>query len=117
MLLEDTLVLRDTGALAGLFEEWAVLSLAGSRQLRGCGPITDFTAETFSGENGYLADPCLVIQARDTALVVTARGANVQRRGPDGVWRYEILHLLTNRHKYCFDCIHTDQAGSFECDS
>lgn len=93
MLLEDTLVLHDTAALSRLFEEWAVLSFAGSRQLRGADRVAGFAADNFCGENGYLADPRLVVQAGDTALVVTAHGANVLRRGADGTWRYEILLL------------------------
>ena len=41
----------------------------------------------------YLADPRLVLQARDTGLVVTKRGVNVVRRGGDGAWRYAIALL------------------------
>jgi hypothetical protein len=93
MLLEDTLVLHDTASLAGLFDERAVLSFAGNRPLRGGVLVAGFTAANFSGENGYLADPRLVVQAGDTALVLTGHGANVLRRGADGTWRYQILHL------------------------
>jgi hypothetical protein len=41
----------------------------------------------------YLADPRLVLQARNTGLVVTTRGVNVVRRGRDGAWRYAIALL------------------------
>ena len=95
MLLEDTLVVGDPGALQELFEDWAVLAgAAGSPEVRGGREITRFLARTVGR---YLADPGTVIQARNRALVTNGRRANVVRRGRDGAWRYEILHLWTER--------------------
>ncbi|HYN98189.1 MAG TPA: hypothetical protein VEU28_00790 [Actinomycetota bacterium] len=91
-LLEDTLVLRDYEALSELFEQWAVLAVDGApSRLVGTAPIDAFGSGG-SGD-GYLAEPLLVIQARDIALVVTVLGANVVRRGADGCWRYAIFHI------------------------
>ena len=91
-LLEDTLVLRDYEALPGLFEQWAVLAVDGApSRLQGAAPVDAFSSGV-SGDS-YLAEPLLVIQARDIALVVTVLGANVVRRGADGCWRYAIFHI------------------------
>lgn len=91
MLLEDALLLGDHGALAELFEDRAVLEIDGrSIQVRR-GKIGAFAAQGA----GYLADPTAVLQTRNIALVVTASGANVARRGADGSWRYEIVRFRT----------------------
>ncbi|MEX0791131.1 MAG: hypothetical protein WD178_10190 [Actinomycetota bacterium] len=91
MLLEDTLIRGDRRALADLFEGCAVLAVDESPQpIRHGGPL-----DSLCPDGSYLAGPLFVVQAQDTALVVTARGANVARRGPDGSWRYTILHFRT----------------------
>lgn len=93
MLLEDTLFTGDSGALEGLFEDWAVLAGAAvSAQLRGR-EITGFLTRSTTTGRLYLAGPDTVVQARNRALVITGRRVNLVRRGPDGAWRYEILHL------------------------
>jgi hypothetical protein len=94
MLLEDTLVLGDRAALAGLFEEWAVLTTGTGSEVRGGRLVLERLAAGMS-LHPYVADPRLVIQARRRALVLTGSGVNLVRRDRDGAWRYEILHLWT----------------------
>jgi hypothetical protein len=90
-LLEDAFLVRDGAALAGLFEEGAVLvERDGLRAARGGGEIARAAELLWAGERTYVADPQRVLQARDTALVVAERGINVLRRGSDGAWRYAI---------------------------
>lgn len=86
-MLEDALLVRDRAAVARLFEEDAVLRAARG-EARGADQIGRLTARMWH-DCGYLADPRLVVQARDTALVVGRRGINVVRR-TGGWWRYAI---------------------------
>ena len=90
-LLEDAFVTRDRDALAGLFEHEAVLGSA-RHEARGADQIARLAAALWRRDESYLADPRRVIQARDTALLITRRGINVVRRG-DGGWRYAISLL------------------------
>lgn len=94
MLLEDAFVVRDREAIAGLFEDGAVIAIGDSSiQARGTAQIARFAAQIWTREPTYLADPQRVVQARDTALVVAERAINVVRRGSDGTWRYAISLL------------------------
>jgi len=95
-LLEDAFVMRDRVALAELFESGAVLG-DGSREARGGDAITRLAGDMWESERTYLAEPCRVLQARDTGLIVTERGINVVRRGSDRAWRYAIA-LLSREH-------------------
>lgn len=90
-LFEDTLVLRDHQALAELFERGAVLVVGDERSARGGEAIARLALVTWEGDHTYIADPQLVMQARDIALIVSERGINVVRRGDDGTWRYVIV--------------------------
>jgi hypothetical protein len=90
---EDAFVVRDRWTLAALFEDGAVLGAAG-REARGDEGIAGLAGELWECELTYLADPRHVLQARDSALVVSAGGINVLHRGADGAWRYSIA-LLT----------------------
>ena len=93
-LLEDAFVIRDREALVELFEDGAVLASAdGLPEARGGEEIARYATAMWDGERTCLADPRRVLQARDTALVVAARGINVVRRGSDGAWRYAIALL------------------------
>lgn len=92
-LFEDACVLHDREALAQLFESEAVLSPAGSPQARGRNQIERFVTEMWNDKRTYLANPEAVLQANDTALVLSGRAINVARRGHDGAWRYAILFL------------------------
>jgi hypothetical protein len=96
-LLEDAFLVRDGEALAELFEDGA-LFMAGDRprEARGGYEIARMASEMWQRNRTYLADPRQVLQARNTALIVTDRGVNVVRRGPDGAWRYAIALLSRN---------------------
>ena len=92
-LLEDAFVVRNGDALAELFEDGAVLVADdGTREARG-GEIARLASEMWERNRTYLADPRRVLQARNTALIVTKWGVNVVRRGSDGAWRYAIAVL------------------------
>jgi hypothetical protein len=92
-LLEDAFVVRNGDALAELFEDGAVLVADdGTREARG-GEIARLASEMWERNRTYLADPRRVLQARNTALIITKRGVNVVRRGSDGAWRYAIAVL------------------------
>jgi ketosteroid isomerase-like protein len=92
-LFEDAFVIRDSDALAELFEEGAVLvACSGSTEARG-EQIARSAAAMWEGDYIYVAEPQRVLQARDTALVVAERGINVVRRGGDHRWRYAISFL------------------------
>jgi ketosteroid isomerase-like protein len=93
-LFEDAFVVRDSSALAELFEDGAVLVAgSGPEQARGGEEIARFATAMWERDLTYLADPRRVLQARDTALVVADLGINVLRRGSDGTWRYAISLL------------------------
>ncbi len=89
-LLEDAFVTRDRQALSALFEEGAVLVDGRVGEARGRTAIGRLAALMWDQDYAYLADPCRVFQARDTALVLTARGISVVRRRDGGDWRYVI---------------------------
>lgn len=92
-LFEDAFVIRDRGAVAGLFEDRALLAApAGSRVAQGRAAITALAVRLWESDRTYVADPRQVLQAGDTALVIGSHVINVARRGPDG-WRYAIALL------------------------
>jgi ketosteroid isomerase-like protein len=93
-MLEDAFVLHDRETLADLFDPGAVLHPAGWRgPAHGRDEISRLVAELWNHQHGYVADPLTVLQARDTALVLSRPAVNVARRTPDGYWRYAIVHL------------------------
>jgi hypothetical protein len=93
-LLEDAFVVRNGDALAELFEDGAVLVADdATREARGGQEIARLASELWQRNRTYLADPRRVLQARNTALIITKRGVNVVRRGSDGAWRYAIALL------------------------
>jgi len=89
-LFEDALVIRDRASLAALFEEGAMLVAGDRRPARG-EEIARLALATWDGDHTYVADPRRVLMARDIALIVAERGANVMRRCHDGAWRYAIV--------------------------
>lgn len=92
-LFEDAFVIRERAAIAALFEEGAVLAVdAGAAEARG-DDIAGSVAALWDSDLTFLADPRRVLQTRDTALVLAARGVSVVRRGSDGGWRYAISLL------------------------
>jgi hypothetical protein len=97
-LLEDAFVLRSGEAIAELFEDGAVLvAYDGAGEAHGQEEIARLARQMWQRNRSYLADPRRIVQAGNTALIVTDRGANVVRRGTDGAWRYAIA-LLSQDH-------------------
>jgi hypothetical protein len=96
-LLEDTFVLRNNEAIAELFETCAVLVADGTREGHGQEEIARLAAQMWQRNRTYLAEPRRIVQAGNTALIMTKHGANVVRRGTDGAWRYAIA-LLSQDH-------------------
>jgi Domain of unknown function (DUF4440) len=97
-LLEDTFVLRNGEAMAELFEDGAVLVTDdGTREAHGQEEIARLARQMRQRNRSYLADPRRIVQAGNTALIMTERGANVVRRGTDGAWRYAIA-LISQDH-------------------
>jgi hypothetical protein len=100
-LFEDAFVIRDRDALAGLFEDRAVLVAGEGKEARGGQEIARFATAMWERHYTYLANPRRILQAHDTGLILAAAGVNVVRRGGDGSWRYAISLLdiddTTNR--------------------
>lgn len=94
-LFEDAFVVRDRDAVADLFEDGAVLVIAGG-EARGAEQIARVATELWSRDITYVADPRRVLQSRGTALVVARNAVNVIRRGADGRWRYAISLLASD---------------------
>ena len=90
-LLEDASVMTDVRALGALFEEGAVV-VADGLEARGREAIAGFIASLW-GRRLILAEPRLVVQVRDLALVASGPSISVMRRGNDGAWRYLIRHV------------------------
>ena len=93
-LLEDAFLNRDVRAVCDLFGPGAVL-VAGTpaEEARGSERIGQLAEAILASDRSYIADPQRVVQARDTAVVLTHGGINVVRRGSDGGWRYAIAVL------------------------
>ncbi len=88
-LLEDAFVTRNRGMLTGLLEEQAVVVVGSEGPVRGGDAVGCLVAAWERGGT-YVADPQQVVQARDLALIRSARSINVARRGADGAWHYAI---------------------------
>jgi ketosteroid isomerase-like protein len=96
-LLEDAFVLRDRRAVAALFESDALLVDAAAGQARGAGGIASWATQTWKRGLTYAAAEPRVLQAGDTALVLTPDGIAVARRHDHRAWRYAIA-LLSVEH-------------------
>ena len=93
-LLEDAFVLRDSHALAQLFEPGAMLVVSGGLpEARGRQQIARVAAQLWDAERLYLADSRRVLQVGGTALVLAGQAINVVRRTDHGSWRYAISLL------------------------
>ena len=90
MLLEDGLLLRNPKSLMALFEAGAVLAIGEERTARG-EDIARLALATWDGDQTYVADPKRLIQVRDIALIISARGINIVRRDNNGRWQYVIV--------------------------
>ncbi len=95
-LFEDACVVRDREGVAGLFGDGAVLvARPGAPEARG-EDIVRAAAAMWERERIHVADPRRVLQAGDTALVLSAGGITVARRGADRRWRFAVV-LLDDR--------------------
>ena len=65
----------------------------GLPEARGHRQIARVAAQLWASEHSYLADPRVVLEVRDTALVLADHATNVVHRGDDGFWRYAISLL------------------------
>jgi hypothetical protein len=75
-----------------LFESEALLVDAAAGEARGASEIASWATQTWRRGVTYLAAEPRVLQAGDTALVLTAAGISVARHGDRG-WRYAIALL------------------------
>lgn len=91
-MLEDAFVLRDLGALTGLFDHDAVLRTA-SDEARGPEQIDLLIQKLWYQQLTYLANPTTVLQVGATALIISDQALNIARRNPDGHWRYLVVFL------------------------
>jgi ketosteroid isomerase-like protein len=91
-LLEDAFVVRDRRAVAALFESEALLVDAVAGEARGARQIASWATQTWRRGVTYLAAQPRVLQAGDTALVLTPEGISVARHD-DRAWRYAIALL------------------------
>jgi hypothetical protein len=98
-LLEDAFVVRDRRAVAALFESEALLVDGAAREARGAREIASWATETWSRDLTYLGAAPRVLQACDTALVLTPQGIGVARRRDDRAWRYAIALLATEHRR------------------
>lgn len=92
-LLEDALVVRDAAALVELFEPAAVVGHSGERAHGE--QIGWFLHRLRANGLTYVADPRLVLQAGDTALLVARSSTSVMHRGADASWRFAITAIDT----------------------
>jgi hypothetical protein len=98
-MLEDAFVVRDPRAVTELFESEALLVDDGAREARGAREIAYWAAEAWSRGLTYVGAEPRVLQARDTALVLTRRGIAVARRDQDRAWHYAITLLATEHRR------------------
>lgn len=93
-LFEDAFLLRDSGTLAELFDDGAVLAAGeGGVEARGGEQIGRLAAAMWERNYAYVAAPRRLLQAHELTLVLAEQGINVVRRGRDGRWRYAISLL------------------------
>jgi len=97
-LLEDAFVLRDTAALARLFDPRAVLAAARCRrETNGSEEIQRRLSRMWAEDRTYVADIRRAVQSRETALMLGGDAIHVARRGDDRSWRYIISRLGDHR--------------------
>ena len=91
-LLEDAFLLQDRDILASLFVPGAILWTDDAPAARG-DEIVARCADLWDQRRSYVADARCILQARDTALVLSATATHVLRRSDDGAWRIAICLL------------------------
>jgi hypothetical protein len=90
-LFEDAFLLRDSSALAELFDDGALLAAAaGDVEARGGEEIAHLAAAMWERDYAFVAAPRRLLQSHELALVLAEQSINVVRRGRDGRWRYAI---------------------------
>jgi hypothetical protein len=93
-LLEDAFLMRDRGALSGLFAKRAVLGGGdGSQVAHGRTQIVQAATMGWAREEAYIAAPLRVLQTRNTALITSGCAISVARRSSNGAWHYSIALL------------------------
>ncbi len=90
VLLEDAFVVRDCDAVVALFESYAIVADGAAQEARGVREIASWAEQAWSSGLTYVAGASRVLQARDTALVVTPHGIGVAERDGNRGWRYAI---------------------------
>jgi ketosteroid isomerase-like protein len=99
MLVEDAIVLRDRALLRSLFDERAVLAITvGGRSVRGRAAIAAAASALVATRAAGVAAAGRVLQAGDTALVLSDGAIEVARRTADGAWRVTIALLEDSIH-------------------
>jgi hypothetical protein len=94
-LLEDAFLLRDSDAIAALFEPHALLAVGRRGAVRGSGDVMACIEALWRDRATYLASPERIAQANDLALILAPGATNVARRGTDRTWRYVITAMHT----------------------
>jgi hypothetical protein len=90
-LLEDACLLRDSAALADLYESHGRLVAApGEPVAYGTQAIARAAAAWWKRGGEYVADPLSIVQARGLALIVARDGISVARHSDVEGWRYAI---------------------------
>ena len=93
MLFEDAFVVGDRAGFRTLFDDGAVLAIGGVPEARGAEAIGRAAAELWAAGRTYVGGATRVLQAHETALVVSPAGIHVTRRATDGNWRVAISLL------------------------
>jgi hypothetical protein len=93
MLFEDAYVVRNRGEFCTLFDDGAVLAPRDGGEARGREAIGAAAAELWVSGRTYAGGTCRVVQARDTALILSPGAIHVVRRAPDRTWRVAISLL------------------------
>jgi hypothetical protein len=97
-LFEDAFFMRNHVQLCALFDDGGLMAASGAVQVsRGAEAIGQAVAELWDQQPRYVPARRRVLQARDTALVVSDAGLHVARRGADRYWRVAICLLDTHR--------------------
>ena len=95
-MFEDAFVLGDRQELGALFDDGGVLAVGGS-EARGSDAIATVAGDLWMRGLTYVGGPRRVVQARETALIVTRDGVHVVCRSLEGTWRLAISLLTATR--------------------
>ena len=91
MLMEDAFLLADSTSISALYEKQAVALFDKSLfRLRGCNDIGEGLVALGRGRGRYLAEPRIMLQCGDVALLVGPGIINLARRGRKNGWQFAI---------------------------